>query len=192
MKLIWSVLLTIAANTNTALAQFQAYDEGDKPNAFRLGAGFTHDFPGMNGYTLLGEYVRRVGNRFEVAAGGKFINTQGFPRTQTVQEHTRALTVDLNVFFLPVISDYHTVRIGLGNAFSFYNYRRAYPVITDHGGEQVTNWEYKDGKGSLRSFSIIADYEYALSESVGIGIRGALYAAKEKTIYAGPYISMKF
>jgi hypothetical protein len=190
MKLFWSVLFTIAANT--ALAQFQAYDADDRLSAFRLGAGFTHDFPGMNGYTVLGEYARRLGNRIEIAAGGKFINTQGYPRTKTVQEYTRAFTLDVNLFFLPVRTEVHTVRLGVGNAFTFYRLRRAFPLITEHGGEQVTNWGSEDGKGSQRTFSVIADYEYALREGLGVGLRGALYSAKEKTIFIGPYIAMKF
>ncbi|HEX4375157.1 MAG TPA: hypothetical protein VHZ50_17760, partial [Puia sp.] len=61
---------------------------------FKVGVGYTHDFPGLNGYTAAAEYISPTVSSLQGAVGLKRADLTGFPRTNSVQEYTKATTLD--------------------------------------------------------------------------------------------------
>jgi hypothetical protein len=185
MKQVLSVLFVLLVHT--AMAQY-----GERSaNTFTLGAGYTTDYPGLRGYTILGEVSRELTQRFEVAVGVKLINATGSPRTPAIPEFTRAKTIDFNAYYLPVNTETSRVKVGLGYAFSFYHYRKAFPVINEVTKE--TEWTPSESKGRRKSLSLIGQYEYLFPNSnFSVGARAAIYVAQDILYFAGPTVAMRF
>jgi hypothetical protein len=158
----------------------------------KAGVGYTHDFPGLNGYTAAAEYILPLSENFQGGCGTKYADITGYPRTNTVQEYTRAATLDFNLYWLPLQSETSLFRIGLGYSFSFYNIKRAYPIIVDNDGTKSTTWPSEQSKGRTRGINLIAEYEYKIPNSnIAVGLRGALYKAYTRTYFIGPMLGFQ-
>ena len=113
-KLLVPFLLLISFHINA-----QDYYSGTV-GSIKIGVGYVRDFPGLNGYSIIGEYSHILSQSLEGGFGLKRINMSGHPRTTSVEEFTRATTLDFNIYFLPLKSESNIVRIGAGYSFSFY------------------------------------------------------------------------
>ena len=96
-------------------------------------------FPGLMAIQFFAEASRPLSEKLQGAVGLKLINMSGFPRTATVNEFTKATTIDFNIYFVPLATEISELRIGAGYSFSFYKTRRSFPVIVDHSGDRK-NW----------------------------------------------------
>jgi|SRR5580704_15223911 hypothetical protein len=181
------IALLLLFNMGSLQAQFT-----ENGGTIKSGIGYTHDFPGMNGYTAALEYAFPLFEGFQGAFGAKRADLNGFPRTAQVQEYTKATTIDFNFYWLPYQREYSLIRIGLGYSFSFYNIKRAYPIIVDNGGSKTTTWPSDQSTGRTRGINLIAEYEYKIPNSLlSIGMRGALYKAYTRTYFLGPMLGFK-
>lgn len=190
MKRVLSVFLFLAAITSQA--QFNN-NFTENFGSVKLGAGYVQDFPGLGGYGIMGEFSVNMNDRLEGAIGIKRMAMQGYPRTTTVQEYTRATTIDFNVFYLPVHTEMNIVRVGLGYAFSSYAIRRSYPVTTGSGIEKQTNWPVQDKKSRASGVSLIGEYEYLIpNTNLSVGMRAALYKAYDRVSYIGSFVGLRF
>ena len=88
-------------------------------NVLRIGGGYSKDFPGLSGYAVTGEYAYSLSDRLEGGFGVKRLNMSGYPRTASVNEFTKATTLDFNLYFLPLGNESSVLKIGLGYSFSF-------------------------------------------------------------------------
>src|SRR5579862_2079612 len=174
-----------------AVTKLQAQSIESRPS-LRAGLGYTHDFPGMNGYTALAEYGFPIFAGFEGAIGAKRADITGFPRTSQVQEYTKATSLDFNLYWLPLRTETSTFKIGLGYSFSFYNIKRAYPLIVETGGSKSTTWPAQESTGHTRGINLIGEYQYMIpSTGLLLGIRGALYKAYTCTYFIGPTLGFQ-
>ena len=175
----------------TAVAQAQDYSEYN--NSIKLGGGYTHDFPGLNGYTVFAEASRYMSDKLKGAIGFRSSNLQGYPRTQQVQEYTKSTGIDFTLYFVPVTNEAHELRLGAGYSFSFYKIRRSYPVITDHAGGTVTNWPVQDSKGRSSGLSVVGEYEYFIpGTAFSAGLRGSVFKAYDKVGFVGVFGAVRF
>jgi hypothetical protein len=175
----------------TAVAQAQDYSEYN--NSIKLGGGYTHDFPGLNGYTVFAEASRYMSDKLKGAVGLRSSNLQGYPRTQQVQEYTKSTGIDFTLYFVPVTNDVHELRIGAGYSFSFYKIRRSYPVIADHGGSAITNWPVQDSKGRSSGLNVVGEYEYFIpGTNFSAGLRASVFKAYDKVGFVGVFGAMTF
>jgi len=155
----------------------------------KAGAGYTHDFPGLNGYTLAGEYSFPLMEHLLGSIGMKHANMQGYPRSNQAFEFTRATTLDFNLYYAPLRTETQLFRIGLGYSFSFYNIQRAYPIIVDYSNGKSTTWPTQQSQGRTTGINLIAEYELKIPNSnFSFGVRGALYKAYQRTYFIGPMI----
>jgi hypothetical protein len=183
------LLFFLAALTGFNASQAQT----DVPGQWKAGVGYTHNFPGMNGYTLAGEYIFPVAGPFEGGLGAKYIDLDGHPRTATVGEYVRAATLDFNLYWVPFRSDAQLFRVGLGYSFSFYNCKSAYPVIVQSNGKSTTEWPILLESGRTGGINLIAEYEYKIPNTpLSIGLRGALYKAYDRTYFIGPMMGYRW
>lgn len=174
-----------------AFAQAQDYSEYN--NSFKIGGGYAHDFPGLNGYSIFAEASRSMSDKFKGAIGFKVNNLQGYPRTKQVQEYTKSTGIDFTMYFIPMANEVHELRVGAGYSFSFYNIRRSYPLITDHGGQRVTNWPVQDSKGRTSGVTLTGEYEYFLpGTNFSAGLRAALYKAYDRMSFVGVFGAVSF
>ena len=174
----------------SVVVQAQYYPEHTV--AIKAGAGYAHDFPGMNGYSVFAEASRPLSDRLQGAVGLKLINMSGYPRTASVNEYTKATTIDFNVYFVPLTTELSELRIGVGYSFSFYNTRRSFPVIVDHSGDRETTWPVQDGKGRVSGFSLIGEYEYFLPETnFSVGFRASMFKAYDRVTFAGLFAGVR-
>src|ERR1700730_16430008 len=153
MKKILSLLILVCP------AFFLAQDYSA---SIKSGLVYSHDFPGMNGYSAFVEYVRPLSNKLQAAVGIKRSNLSGFPRTNEVREFTRATAIDFNLYFVPVSNEFQELRVGAGYSFSFYNIRRSYPIVSNVGATPHTSWPIQDAKGRVSGIILLAEYEYFL------------------------------
>lgn len=161
--------------------------------SFRTALGYTHDYPGLNGYTLAGEYRLPVAGQWEAGAGMKYADMNGHPRTPSTAEFTRAVSLDLNLYWVPLRSDEQVFRIGLGYSFSFYSIQRAYPVSTQTDGKTVVSWPIDREKGRTTGINLILEYEHSIAGSpFSIGLRGACYKAYDRTWFIGPVLGYRW
>jgi hypothetical protein len=176
-----------------ACASLQAQDYNEYSNTVKLGGGYTHDFPGLNGYTVFAEFSKPLSNRFRGGLGVKSVNLSGYPRTTQVQEHTKAFTIDFNFYYVPLAWESSELRLGLGYSFSFYNTRRSYPIITQHGTDRVTTWPVQDAQGRASGLTLLGEYEYFLPESnFSFGARASLFKAYDQVSFAGVFGAVRF
>ena len=175
------------------IASYSQAQYSEHSISLKLGAGYVQDFPGLGGYGIIGELSVPMNDRLEAAIGAKRMSMQGYPRSKQVQEYTRATTIDFNIFFLPLNTGSHIIRLGGGYAFSFYNTRRTYPVINTSGPEKQTSWPVQDNKSRTSGLSVIGEYEYLLENSnISLGARVAWYKAYDRVSYIGPFVGLRF
>jgi hypothetical protein len=187
MKRLLALLIAV-----TACGHLLAQSELSSPT-LKMGAGYTHDFPGVNGYTVTAEYVFPLIAQIHGAIGIKHADMEGFPRTTQVQEYTKSNSLDFNAYWVPLQNETQTLRIGLGYSFSLYSIKRAYPIITGNGVNKITTWPYKTNTGRTTGINLIVEYEYDFPNSpLTIGVRGALYKAYNRTYYIGPTLGYRF
>jgi len=165
----------------------------DQPStSVKIGAGYAHDFPGLNGYSTFAEVSRPISDRFKGAFGVKMNNMSGYPRTATVHEYTKSTTLDFSLYFVPLATEWSEVRIGAGYSFSFYNTRRSYPVITRHATGITTDWPVQDKKGRTSGATVTAEYEYLLTDNFSLGARASYFKAYDGVTFAGVFGAVRF
>ena len=190
MKRVFLVLL-LAVSAICSKAQYSDFTE-ERIGTLKLSTGYTVEFPGMGGYSVIGEYSHSLGNSFEIAVGAKRMLLSGYPRTASVKEFTKVTTMDAGVNFLPLQSGPHVLRAGISFSVTYYQVRRSYPVIVNHGAEQETTWPSIDEKGQSKGFNIMGEYEYRIPESaISLGLRAGLYKAYERVKYIGPFVAVR-
>jgi hypothetical protein len=173
-----------------AIGKLHAQFNESSPATIKFGSGYTHDFPGLNGYTVAGEYTFSLIKQIQGGIGVKHADMSGYPRTATVHEYTKANTLDFNLYWVPFQSETQLARIGLGYSFSFYDVKRAYPLTTTSSdGKSSITWPSTITKGRTTGINLIAEYEFKIPNSpITIGLRGALYKAYNRTYFIGPMI----
>ena len=190
MKQIFFLLLMAVACTATA----QYSGDENFSGRIRAGAGYVHDFPGLNGMGAYAEYSFPLNEWIQGGVGIRRIETGGYPRTQTVREYTRATALDFNLLFVPFHTENAAFRIGAGYSFSFYNIRRSYPVYASHADPVASpdiSWPQTDSKGRARGISLTGEYEYNLSNNFSAGAKITLCKAYGSVIMAGPFVAVK-
>ena len=166
------------------------YNEGI--GSLRIGGGYTRDFPGLNGYTLRGEFSRSLNDYLDGAFAVQRTNANGYPRTGSVREYTKATAIDFNLYLLPLKTDVHVLRLGVGYSFSFYTIRRSYPLSNVGQDDKNYTWPVDDRKGRKSGLSISGEYEYFLPGSgVSLGIRASLFKAYDQVSYFGPFVGVR-
>ncbi len=176
----------------SVFANSQSYSFIDRIGSVKIGAGYAQDFPGVAGHGISGEITFQMAERFEGGIGFKRLSMQGFPRTATVKEFTKANTVDFNIYYLPVITENSILRVGLGYALSSYKIRRSYPVVNTGGIDKLT-YPTKEEKGRTKGGSVMIEYEYFLANSnFSLGARAAWFKAYDRALYIGPFVGFSF
>ena len=173
---------------------FQAHAQdylSESYGALKLGGGYARDFPGLSGYAIGGEYTHSLNEKLEGGFGIKRLNMSGYPRTSTVNEYTKATTLDFNVYFLPVANETNVLRIGAGYSFSFFKTRRSYPVIETQGTEKMTSWPVKDAAGRSSGLMVTGEYEYIFPSNFSLGIKASYCKAYDRIFYIGPYVGLR-
>jgi hypothetical protein len=163
----------------------------ESASTIKVGGGYSKDFPGLSGYALIGEYTYSLHERFEGGFGVKRINMSGYPRTSTVEEYTKATTLDFNIYFLALATEKNVLRIGTGYSFSFYKTRRSYPLVETQNTEKLTTWPVNDLSGRSSGIILSADYEYLFSEKFSLGIKASLCKAYDRMFYVGPFVGIR-
>jgi len=164
----------------------------DATTSIKIGAGYAHDFPGLNGYSAFAEISKPISERFKAAFGVKMNSMSGYPRTATVNEFTKSTTLDFNIYFLPFATEWNEVRIGAGYSFSFYNIRRSYPVVNHTTGD-ISNWPVQDRKGRTSGMGVIAEYEhFFVNTNFSVGARASYFKAYDGVTFAGVFGAVRF
>lgn len=172
----------------------KAKAQDDIRGTIKATAGFTQDFPGLNGYTLAGEYILPVATHWDASVGAKYADMSGHPRTPTVGEYTKARSLDFNLYWVPVRTETQILRIGVGFTFSTYDINRSYPIYTQQAdGKPSVSWPAQRSSGLAEGVNFIVDYEYLLPNTpYSIGVRGALYKAYDRTWFIGPTVGYRW
>jgi hypothetical protein len=158
----------------------------------RLGAGYTRDFPGLNGYSVIGEYSHSLNDKLDGSFGVKRVQLSGYPRTKTVNEYTKATTVDFGVYYKALETDVQQIRIVVSYSFSFYKIRRSYPVTQTNGTDKTVTWPIQDSQGRVQGFNLVGEYEYFFPNSnLSVGLRAGLYKAYDRVTYIGPFMGVR-
>jgi len=186
MKKAMVVLILFACTQ----AQAQNYFS-ETSGKLKIGGGYASDFPGLNGYAIIGEYIHALSDNLEGGFGVKRINMSGYPRTASVNEYTKANALDFNLYFLPLSNETGKLRIGAGYSFSFYKTRRSYPVVESQGAEKRTSWPVQDAKGRSAGITLSVEYEYILSPDLSLGAKASFCKAYDHIYYFGPYFSVR-
>ncbi len=164
-------------------------------NSVKIGGGYAHDFPGLNGMSVFGEASRYLSDRFKGGIGIKYSNMHGYPRTPEVREYTKAASIDFNLYFIPLTTEKHEIRIGAGYSFSFYQIRRSFPLtfIPGPDTEPTTKWPIQDKKGRVSGVSLIGEYEYFFPETnLSAGLRASLFKAYDHVSFVGVFGAVRF
>jgi len=187
-----TLLLLLGIAMSVSLSA-QVSDNPATAASVKLGLSYVHDFPGVNGMGMQGDYDFPLANRLQGEVGLKHIQAGGYPRTATVNEYTKSTTVDFNLLFVPYSDANNVFRIGGGYSFVFYNLRRSYPVYTTEAGTtKEPVWQLQDSRGMTHGCSFIGEYEYVFSERVSAGARVSLAKAYSGHVWmGGPYVAIK-
>jgi hypothetical protein len=168
-------------------AQFGSGNESS--TSLQLHAAYTHDFPGLNGYTVSGEVIHDMTDYLKAGLAVKRVNLNGYPRSETAREFTKATTIDLNAYLVPFNNDIHVITIGVGYAFSFYKIQRSYPLSQP---DKTITWPIANEKGQVRGLSLIFSYEYRIPESaISLGLRGSMFRAYDAVTAIGPFVGLR-
>ena len=184
MKKLLVILLSAVCSVAHAQDNFS-------PSILKLGGGYAKDFPGLSGYNLSAEYAYSLSDRLEGGFGLKHLNMSGYPRTATVNEFTKATTLDFNIYFLPLANESNVFKVGLGYSFSFYKTRRSYPVIETQGAEKATSWPVQDAKGRTSGIILSGEYEYIFPSNLSLGIKASLCKAYDQVFCIGPFLGIR-
>lgn len=160
-------------------------------NSVKLGGGYAHDFPGLNGASVFGEFSRYLSDRFKGGVGLKYSDMHGYPRTPLVQEYTKAASIDFNLYFIPLTTEQHEIRIGAGYSFSFYKIRRSFPLIMTPDTE-TTTWPTQEKKGRVSGVGLIGEYEYFFPGNFSAGLRASLFKAYDHASFVGVFGAVRF
>ncbi len=188
-------LLLFLALTAAITSYAQESPVSTMNGALRLGAGYVHDFPGLNGLGVYTEYTLPMSNWLQGGIGVKRIMASGYPRTSTIKEHTNATTLDFNLLFVPYTDAVQAIKIGGGYTFAFYNTRRSYPVYNTNANlpqSKEPTWVMEDAKGRVSGFSFLAEYEYYLENNLSFGVRFTVAKAADPIWMAGPFAAFRF
>jgi len=187
MKRVYLFILLLSGLAGKA----QYNEEQTGIGTLRLGGGYTHDFPGLNGYTVRGEISRSLNALLDGGFAIQNSRLSGYPRTNSVKEFTHATTIDFSIYLVPLRTELQSLRFGVGYAFSFYNIRRTYPVIHEEGGVKHTSWPLAEQKGRISGLNISGEYEYFIPLSgISIGLRASLFKAYDQVSYFGPFVGI--
>ena len=178
------ILLSLACSISKAQDNLSS-------SILKFGGGYSRDFPGLSGYALTGEYAYSLSDNLEGGFGIKRLNMSGCPRTPTVNEFTKATTLDFNIYFLPIANESNIFKIGLGYTFSFYKTRRSYPVVKTEGSEKELTWPIHDAKGRTSGVLLTGEYEYFFSSNTSLGIKASLCKAYDRVFYVGPFLGVR-
>ncbi|MBY0534594.1 MAG: hypothetical protein K2P88_01990 [Chitinophagaceae bacterium] len=171
-----------------------AQAQSDYKVGIKLGGGYAHDFPGMNGNAVHIEGYFPFFKKMEGAIGLKNISITGMPRTKEVEEYTKANTVDFSIYYLPIATDRSTLRIGLGYSFIGYSIRRTYPAPTNTDPTtpvqtQSYNWPKVDTKSRTSGSIVVVEYAYRIGKlPLSIGARAAYYKAYDGVSFVGGFL----
>ena len=186
------ILVFLLAITATYTHAQYSDDNAEKFGTLKFSGGYTNDFPGLGGYSLIGEYSHTLCNRLEGSFGVKRIMLSGYPRTESVNEYTKATTIDFGMYFLPLESGNHVIRAGISYSFTFVQVRRSFPLVVNNGTDKTTEWPVVDDKQRLHGFNYIGEYEYRFPElPVSLGLRVASYKAYDRVKYIGPFVAVR-
>ena len=186
MKLFFSILFMVVVCTAGA-------QDANTGGRIRAGAGYVHDFPGLNGAGAYAEYSFPLNEYIEGGIGFRRVQTAGYPRSASVNEYTKASSLDFNLLFVPYHTENAAFRIGAGYSFSFYNIRRSYPVYAAHtdAAAGTVTWPVADSKGRSRGISLIAEYEYCFNNGFSAGAKLALCKAYGSVVMGGPFVAIR-
>jgi len=160
-------------------------------NSVKIGGGYAHDFPGLYGMSVFGEASRYLGDRFKGGIGIKYSDMHGYPRTPQVLEYTKAASIDFNLYFIPLTTEKHEIRIGAGYSFSFYRIRRSFPLSLTPDTEP--SFPVQDKKGRVSGVGLIGEYEYFFPETnFSAGFRASLFKAYDHASFAGVFGAVRF
>ncbi len=174
----------------TAKAQYS--DDNNGAGNIRAGVAYVHDFPGLTGTAAYAGYSFPLNEWLQGGVGVKHVQTSGYPRTNTVQEYTKANTVDFELLFVPVHTENMALRVGLNYTFSFYNIRRAYPVYTTNGDKQtISSWPVADSKGRVHGTGLVGEYEYYFGSTISAGVKVEVTKAYDGIIMGGPFMAIR-
>ena len=172
--------------------RLQAQDPGFS-SQLKTSIGYSHDFPGLNGYSLAAEHVMSINGFLAAGLGAKYANLNGYPRTAEVNEFTRAETLDFTLYWLPVNSERSCISIGLGYSFSFYHIQRAFATLNIDNNPKPISWHAQEKKGRTSGVNFVLEYEYHLLKSpFSFGLRAASYKTYETTYFIGPVVGYRF
>jgi hypothetical protein len=184
-KILLSLLLFIVLKA-------QAQDDRSVPS-LGMAAGYSHEFPGLNGYTLAAEYNLVSFSAFEGAMGIKYTNLNGYPRTTQINEFTRAYSVDFIGYWLALEDGPSQVRIGMGYSFSVFSIQRSYPTYPPDSLEKTATWHPQAAKGTTSGPDLILSYQYGIAHSgIFLGLRAAIYKAYKPTYFLGPTLGLNW
>jgi hypothetical protein len=182
--LISFLLICLALGAN---AQFD-----ESSSQIKAGIGYALEFPGLPGYGASLEYSLPVVSSLRAGLGTRFVNLSGYPRTDLVNEFTRAETIDFNFYWLPFSSDRQEITLGIGYSFCFYSIRRAYPIMDGENGK-VTDWFVKESSGRSSGVNLFCEYAYHFPNSpFSAGLRAGWYKSYAQIYYLGPVIGYQF
>jgi hypothetical protein len=180
--------------TTITLAQTTAY-EGYK-GAVKAGLIYVHDFPGLNGAGLFAEFVAPFSDWIHGGVGIKRLETSGYPRTTMVKEFTKATTIDFTIYLVPVHTERHSLKVGLGYTSSQYNAKRSTPAYnTDKNGVNIasnTNWQPFIEKGRSGGMQFTGEYEYFFYNNLSTGVRIQYAKGYQYLVNGGPFVSYRF
>ncbi|HEU4608046.1 MAG TPA: hypothetical protein VFS31_08055 [Chitinophagaceae bacterium] len=173
-------------------AQFSSdYPAGN--HIIQAGAGYTHDFPGLNGYHVGLEYSKPMNEKLEASIGMKYMNISGYPRTVSREEFTKAKSFDLGIHFIPLQSESSRLSLGLGYSFVFYEVQRAYPVWLNGASDKSPEWHSQYLKGRNSGINLFAEYDYRfIGSGIFIGVRAAWYKSYDRVTAIGPVLGCVF
>lgn len=183
MKKLFASLLVIIS--------YHLHAQNLNSSTIKLGGGYAKDFPGLSGYGFSGEYSYLLSDMLEGSFGVKRLNMSGYPRTSTVNEYTKATTLDFNIFFLPFSNESSVLKIGAGYSFSFYKTRRSYPVFETLGTEKSVSWPVQDAKGRSSGITFTGEYEYIFPSNISLGLKASFCKAYDRIFYIGPFLGLR-
>ena len=188
------ILLSLAVMISLS-AQAQENFSDKLSGSIKMGAGYVFDFPGMTGYGIHGNYSFPLSKWLQGEVGLKRIDANGFPRTSTIKEFTKASVLDFNLLTVPFHNENSAIRIGGGYSFSFYHILRSFPYYgtTVNGpSSKDPSWQTQESNGRMNGFSLTAEYEYYFQNNISIGARASLCKAYNNVLMAGPFAAFNF
>jgi hypothetical protein len=160
--------------------------------SLKLATGYALEYPGLGGYSINVEYDVPVYSSIQVGFGARMLQLSGYPRTREVNEYTKAETLDFNFYWLPLQTGAHTISLGLGYSFCFYNIRRAF-AVSDNDIAKPIEWVSQESNGRTHGFSIWTEYTCHFKQSpFSTGLKVGIYKGYAYTYFAGPVIAFDF